>query len=470
MVLMAQGGDARDHVGMTNEPAEPTSNDEPVGTDDPAGQRPSGQPYSGPTANPGYPPGGGYRAGIRPLRRRATDRVVGGVAGGLGDYLNVDPILIRAAFAGLMIFGGTGLMLYVLGWILIPDEGHRDSIAQTALRTMANRTGRLGMLVLIVAVVVILSPSISRRLDVFYVPTEVFWALAIALIGVVLLLPRERSDGRFANSMASESGAERQAAASATPDAPSGISAEGQGFATTAAAGATAAAPVAWSSTPYRGTYAARPARPARPPRDPSPLGWYGIAGALLVVGVLALIDTVSTAHVLPGQYFGGGLLALGLTLVVGAWRGRARLLILLGLAVLPVAATAAFLTVPLQGGIGQAYVQPQQLADVQDAYHLVAGELWIDLSQLEAGSDPIVISATVGIGEIFVLVPYDSVVDVTGTVQGGRIWMFGRGQAGTALADHVAPTGPRGGRIVTLRLDAGIGQVQVERATVGGY
>ena len=423
--------------------------------------------------------------GIRPLRRRATDRVVGGVAGGLGDYLNMDPILIRAAFAGLMIFGGTGLMLYVLGWLLIPEEGHRDSIAQTALQTMAHRAGRLGMLVLIVAAVVILSPWISSWNDRYAIPTEVFWALAIALIGVVLLLPREGSDPR-------DPRVDPDAPARPMPDAPSGIRPEGWGLASNmpvapsgiaqegwspaapaaaaAAPGQPAAAPAqpaAWSSTAYR---VSRPARSARPPRDPSPLGWYGIAGALLIVGVLALIDTVSTAHVLPGQYFGGGLLALGLALVVGAWRGWARLLILLGLAVLPVAATAAFLTVPLEGGIGGAYFQPQQVAEVQDAYHLVAGELSIDLTQLGAGSDPLVIDATVGIGEIYVLVPADAVVDVTGTVQGGRIRLFGRSHVGTALADHIEASEPGGGRVVTLRLDAGIGQVQVERASGEGY
>ena len=88
---------------------------------------------------------------------------MGGVAGGLGDYLNIDPILVRVAFAGLMIFGGAGIALYVLGWILIPEEGRRESIAQTALRTIANRMGRLGMLVLIIAAVLIVSPWSSRR-------------------------------------------------------------------------------------------------------------------------------------------------------------------------------------------------------------------------------------------------------------------------------------------------------------------
>ena len=38
----------------------------------------------------------------RLLRRRATDRVIGGVAAGIADYLNIDPVLVRAVFVGLV--------------------------------------------------------------------------------------------------------------------------------------------------------------------------------------------------------------------------------------------------------------------------------------------------------------------------------------------------------------------------------
>ena len=410
--------------------------------------------------------------------------MIGGVASGLGDYLNIDPILIRVAFAGLMIFGGAGIALYVLGWLLIPDSAHGDSIAQAALRTMANRAGRLGMLVLIVAVVVIVSPWVSRRFEAFYLPTEVFWALAIALIGVVLLLPREDSDNRAARTMAQGWPAGPGGVEGTMADAPSGITGEtwapagpGAGAATMAdapsgitgerwapEATATTAAPAAWASPSYPAS------RPAKQPKEPSQLGWYAIAGALLVVGVLALVDTASLTHVLPGQYFGGALLAIGLGLVVGAWRGRARLLILLGVAVLPLAATSAFLTVPLEGGIADAAFRPQSPGEIQNAYHLVAGQLRIDLSDLTASSGAVVVNATVGVGEIFVLIPRDAIVEVTGTVQSGRLRLFGQNHIGTALADHTEPTGPVGGIVVTLNLDAGIGQIQVERATVGGY
>ena len=65
----------------------------------------------------------------RILRRRVSDRVIGGVAGGLGDYFEIDPLLLRIAFVGLMIFGGAGLVLYVIAWLLIPGDGHDRSVA-----------------------------------------------------------------------------------------------------------------------------------------------------------------------------------------------------------------------------------------------------------------------------------------------------------------------------------------------------
>jgi phage shock protein C len=56
------------------------------------------------------------------LRRSKSDRMIAGVCGGLGDYLGVDPVIVRLLWA-VSIFGyGTGLLLYVIAWILIPEE------------------------------------------------------------------------------------------------------------------------------------------------------------------------------------------------------------------------------------------------------------------------------------------------------------------------------------------------------------
>jgi len=58
------------------------------------------------------------------LRRSTTDRWLGGVCGGLSDFSGIDAWLWRLAFALMFILGGTGLLLYVLMWILVPLESH----------------------------------------------------------------------------------------------------------------------------------------------------------------------------------------------------------------------------------------------------------------------------------------------------------------------------------------------------------
>ena len=366
-------------------------------------------------------------AGARRLRRRTSDRVIGGVAGGLGDYLNVDPVLLRAAFAGLMIFGGAGLVLYVLGWLVIPEDGHEHSIVEAAIRRVAGRTGRLGVVVLVLATIAIVSPWVTDYGGVVYVQAEIFWALAIVFVGVVLLLPQGRS-------RMGEPAASAFAAGRAQP------------------AIQEAAIAAHWGPAV------------ATPPRERSPLGWYVLAGVLVVLGVLAVVGNLATVRVVPGQFFGAGLLALGIGLTIGAWWGRARLLILLGIAALPAAAVAAFLTVPPEGGLADEAFRPENVAEVQPAYHLLGGRLLLDLTALEAGHDAVTVAASVGIGDLYVMVPRDATVQVDGTVQGGQLVLIGRVHSGTGLADRVSDAGDGGGTTLILDLEVGIGSVWVER------
>lgn len=69
---------------------------------------------------------GGTRAGrqadIRKLRRSVTDRVIGGVCGGLADYFGLDVALIRIIMFILIFFGGFSIWVYIIMWIVIPSE------------------------------------------------------------------------------------------------------------------------------------------------------------------------------------------------------------------------------------------------------------------------------------------------------------------------------------------------------------
>lgn len=56
------------------------------------------------------------------LFRSADDRMLGGVAGGLADYLGVTPLITRILFIALVIFGGSGILVYLLLWMIIPRD------------------------------------------------------------------------------------------------------------------------------------------------------------------------------------------------------------------------------------------------------------------------------------------------------------------------------------------------------------
>lgn len=56
------------------------------------------------------------------LYRSRKFRVLGGVAGGLAEYFSLDPILMRVIFVVIAIMTGIGILLYIILWIVIPEE------------------------------------------------------------------------------------------------------------------------------------------------------------------------------------------------------------------------------------------------------------------------------------------------------------------------------------------------------------
>jgi phage shock protein C len=57
------------------------------------------------------------------LFRSRTDKVIGGVAGGIAKTLNTESSIIRILFILLVLLGGSGILLYVILWIALPEEG-----------------------------------------------------------------------------------------------------------------------------------------------------------------------------------------------------------------------------------------------------------------------------------------------------------------------------------------------------------
>lgn len=75
----------------------------------------------------------------RQLTRSRDDRVIAGVAGGLAEHFGIDATLIRVLWVVAVVFGGFGVLLYVVLWIALPEE---TATSMPALRIAEERYAR----------------------------------------------------------------------------------------------------------------------------------------------------------------------------------------------------------------------------------------------------------------------------------------------------------------------------------------
>ncbi|WP_205718179.1 PspC domain-containing protein [Actinomadura soli] len=68
------------------------------------------------------------------LRRTHDDRILAGVCSGAARFLGIDANIIRVALAVFTVFGGAGIALYAIGWVLIPEEGAEKAIAEDMIK------------------------------------------------------------------------------------------------------------------------------------------------------------------------------------------------------------------------------------------------------------------------------------------------------------------------------------------------
>lgn len=136
------------------------------------------------------------------LYRSKKDRIISGVAGGIGEYFEVDPLIIRIVFILLALSGGSGIAVYIILWILIPQEGENrskgddigENIKQGANKMVkeikedpkAQSNGRIiGGLVLIVIGAIFLMENFFPG---FYLGFSRLWPLVLVAIGLGIMI------------------------------------------------------------------------------------------------------------------------------------------------------------------------------------------------------------------------------------------------------------------------------------------
>lgn len=342
------------------------------------------------------------------MRRSRTDRKISGVAGGIAHHLDIDPLLVRVAFVVLTFFGGGGLILYGVAWLLLPDEHDGDAVINVdeGIRTAA----------LIIAGVLTIASMVG---DTFGGPEFPWPVLVVGLVFLVIFGGKQAKQSRT------------------FPPVP----------------GQVAEAP----------TYPGYRPGPPPPPRlvDPKRRGPllfpFTIALAAFAVGVVATLH-LAGVEVAPSAYPVTVLGVVGVMLLVGSFYGRAGGLIFIGL----IAALATAVTSVVDNvDAGQTVKRPDTAAELRSSYDVGAGEIIIDLTRIKDLDelDDRTLDLEAGLGRIEVIVPDDGLrVVADAKMEAGEAILFGH----KSENDDRAIFGDSDEPTLTINAEVFLGQIEI--------
>lgn len=364
--------------------------------------------------------------------------MIGGVAGGLAAYFGIDPAIVRVAFVLLAFAGGSGILAYLVLWLVVPEAESAELMEAHPAGGRGNLTTWAGVGLLVVGGLLLLD-NIGRF-------GRVVWPLVLVVIGGALL-----ANGTRGGDEGDPGGDEPTSAPPRDTRPASALTRERPPAPAEERSTARTAAPAAL-----------RRARPPRPPRRRSPLGQVTTGLALLVVGGLALLDSTGIYEPTAQQYLAAAVVVLGIGLLIGTWWGRARWLLVLGVILLPFLVVLSTVDLGVRGPMGDLSYRPETVAEVRDSYDIGAGTLRVDLRDLDFPQEPVEIDLNAGAGEVVVIVPDDVALDVEARVGAGDIHIGNQNWGGFGVKASQSFEGTRGR--LALDLDVGLGTIEVRR------
>ncbi len=387
----------------------------------------------------------------RRLRRRREGRVAAGVAGGLGDYFAVDPVLFRVLFATSAFFGGAGILAYLLAWAVVPDEGTEDAAIDRWISELRRRRIPL-WIVVAVAGVVLWALAFS-----WWVPGP---GPAVPIVAIVIALLYARR------------GSHREPPAGSPPPAPTPPgSPEGSPTGSpvnltksTPAPEPAAATSPAWVGE-LRNWHAESRAAARRRRRRAMPLRVTALVALVLTLVALGLADAVAgipfVTYFWSALGITGAALLLGLVLRRTPW-SLTPLLVVAALGTLAFGGSHA----SLHDGTGRQTWRPTFAP--QQQYRLMFGRATLDLRALPPQATPRTVRVTVGAGEVRVLSSRSVPVAVTANVHIGTVTVHlpyaGSADGGMGITRDVPPASGATGAPVRVIVHLADGRVDVVR------
>lgn len=375
----------------------------------------------------------------RRLRRSRTDRIGAGVAGGLGQYFGVDPVLFRVLFATAAFFGGAGVLGYLLAWAAIPEEGTERAPIDGWVAWLRRR--RVPYFLVVVG-----------GAFLFWLIAFSWWAPGPFVPVIIVVIILTAIFGRRAR--------RDEAAPVAAP-----VSLMKYEAPPTAVVNE----PPAWVDETRKWMREAREARRARL-RRALPIRIATFAAFVVAMVVLGLIDASSGISL--SLYFWFALAILGTGLLVGLALRRAPwsvvwLLVPAIIGTIGFAGTKA----SLRDGIGQEQWRPT--ATIGSTYRLAFGQGVLDLRALAAQTKPHSVQIDVAAGQVEIIAPRSLNLVVDAHVKFGDINVDNRGFDDGTLRSHgvgvkriipapASATGPQ----LTVHVDVSDGNISLRHVT----
>jgi phage shock protein PspC (stress-responsive transcriptional regulator) len=393
-------------------------------------------------------------------RRPRRGRKIAGVAAGIGARYRIDPMLVRVGFVVAAIYGGAGILVYLLGWLFLPEQDDEVSPVESLLGKGRSSTSSGFTLLLCIGMVPLLGWFFSDSWGGFS-----SWMSLVVIGGLLFLLHQSRGH------LSTPPPAPMPPAAAPEPVLPFMATTPVDpplAAPTTTPVEPTAppawdplgAAPFAWDLPEPAAPEPEEPEPPAR--RRKSRIGMATIGLALMVAAGLSV---VTGGWITPAHIVGVALAILGLGMVAGAFLRGGRGLIALAV---PLSVAGLALTSIGPGGwngLGNLDASPTTVDQVQNDYERSVGNVELDLTGLPTTGD-VRTRVSVGVGNASVVVPANADVEVKCKTERGNIDCLTVSDSGLDKESELIDEGPDGpgGLKIDLTVSTDTGNVEVRR------
>lgn len=201
-------------------------------------------------------------------------------------------------------------------------------------------------------------------------------------------------------------------------------------------------------------------------PKQRSPLGALTLSIAFLVVGLMILLGNLGVADIMIGEMAAAGLFVVGIGLLVGVWWGRSRLLIVVGIAMVPIVVAGGFIHFPLRGSLGDRWIHSRSIDNVAARHEMLLGSLHMNLADLRSFEGERHIDISMAAGQATIFIPARIGLTIAGHIEWGNASIGHGRQTGDDLVLANELEGKPDAGHLTINFTGGIASLYVERIT----